>query len=235
MSPGPPRPGRLPGPTQQKDPSTPERWYADATPFLIHLDLSELVELNTVLEDRNSGLLKAGPVFNTNEDRPSEVLELVRGLFFGLSQQLRVELGSGAGAGRFLRALFLWGPDEGEMAGASAQGLTRTTLSTKWQLKDAERDRNVTAYIFEGAIGNFIETHLAGVPVNVSNIFAVFAAHELGHNLGLTHELAPNDIMFVYDDRPATDQKQWLEAASAGKLRFTGEQVVTMLKLLERP
>lgn len=235
MSPGPPRPGRPPGPTQQKDPSAPERWYADATPLLIHLDLAELVELNELLEDRTSGLLKAGPVFNTNEDRPLEVLELVRGLFFGLSKYVRIELGSGAGAGRFLRALFLWAPDQGEMAGASAEGLTRTTLSKKWQLKDPVRDRDVTAYIFEGAIGSFIETHLAGVPVKISNIFAVFAAHELGHNLGLTHELAPNDIMFVYDDRPATDQKQWLEAASAGKLRFTGGQVVKMLELLERP
>jgi matrixin len=201
--------------------------------FVAQLDLDELIELNNILEDATSGLIKPGPGFARDPARPQRILALVRDFFARLSSQIRIDLGTGVGAARFLKARFTWSMDK-ELAGVAALGQSRTQMGS-FSLADPIRDKNVTAYIFEGAIADYLITHLGSKPVNAENVFAAFAAHELGHNLGLEHADSPEDVMFVYNMQPADMQKHWLEAAATGKLEFKGWQVMKMSLMLDKP
>lgn len=243
----PPRPGRKPGPIGVTTGTRSD----GATPFLIHLNLNELVKLESVQESATKARIRPGEVFSEDPARPKRILERVRDLFSGLTKEIRFELGNGSGAQRYLKARFSWlSPEDAkkmkdptvgssEIGGVSAQGITRSKVDV-FSLANGETDVGVTGYIFEGVITLWVEEHLLTTDPTLSqaavdNLFAVFIVHETGHQLGLAHSTVPNDVMFIYSERPLTDQKRWMELASQGKLRPDSSQVDKVRLLLGKP
>jgi Matrixin len=170
----------------------------DLPPLVIHLDLGEFLELNTVVEHASSGLIARGDVFNKDPGRDGKILKVVEQFFQPLAGSLTIKLGDGTGSDRFLKATFAWGNNP-EIGGMSAQGLTRSKLG-KFSRRAADTGKPVTGYVFEGVIGNWIMDYLGSKPVNVDNIFGTVIAHELGHQLGLDHEKASDNVMFVFTE-----------------------------------
>ena len=202
-------------------------------PLIVHLDLSELAELNTVLEHARSGMIARGAAFDKNPKRVQKILALVQGLFKPLGASVQIKLGNGTGSQRFLMAAFAWGHDP-DVGGVSAQGLSRSKLG-KFNKMTADQSKPVTGYIFEGVIGNWMVDYLGGKAANLNHVFATICAHELGHQLGLGHETSQNDIMFEFGGRTRGHKMTWLQKAERLSLQFSKPQIVTMQKLLATP
>ena len=226
--------------------------------LMIHLDLKELIEIDDPREGRtrdpNTGtkmpVLFKGKVIKKDPNRPQAVLALVRKKFQALQDLVQIELGTGTGSDRFLKARFGYplAPAGGQQithkvhgplfdpayVGAGADALSRTRLK-KFKPIKGDAKKGVTAYIFEGAIGHVILDFFPNKGVNINNIFATAIAHELGHNLGLSHVSSPRDIMFVYAMRPEKEQRQWMTLAEKDALVFSSAQLSAMRKLLQLP
>jgi hypothetical protein len=202
-------------------------------PLEIHLDLTELIELNVVVEHGRSGLIKKGQAFATDSKRPQKVLEIVSGLFSPLGTAIHICLGSGAKSDRFLKAAFSWGMDP-DIGGVSAKGVSRTKLGNFNRMGD-DQAKPVTAYIFEGVIGNWVVEYLGGKCSNIDNLFAAVIAHELGHQLGLDHNKAIGNIMFNFRDGSKTDRTKWLQSCEKKGVQFDQDQITTMQNLVMKP
>lgn len=202
-------------------------------PFVIHLELAELEALDQVLQDRASGLIRKGQPLQPDAGRPAAICAAVRAIFSPLGHSVMIRLGDGTASNRFLKASFAWGADP-DIGGVSAKGLGRGTLGPFTRMA-ADANRPVTGYIFEGVIGSWIADLIGWEKVSASNVFATFIAHELGHQLGLDHAEARDDIMFVWADTPVADRKQYLRLANDVRLSFTRRQVETMGETLRRP
>ena len=96
-------------------------------PLEVRLDLTELVELNEVIEHGRSGLMKKGNAFANDPKRLQKVLGIVTSLFSPLGKAIHICLGSGTKSDRFLKAAFSWGMDP-DIGGVSAKGISRTKL-----------------------------------------------------------------------------------------------------------
>jgi hypothetical protein len=182
----------------------------------ITLNLEELVSLENVVQHKASGLIKPGPVFNRDPGRPAMVLNLVRNKFMAVSSHLSFRLGTGGGRRHLLASFARSG--EPQLLGRAAQWGPRGP--TKSFTPDRPGHKGVTAYIYEGAIGNEIVEMLGSSRVNVDHIFAAMIAHEIGHNLSLEHEYSPTGLMFAYEDAGSVERKMWLQSASEGRLEF---------------
>ncbi|WP_291297521.1 matrixin family metalloprotease [Elioraea sp.] len=202
-------------------------------PLYIHLDLAELAALEQVMQDRASGLIVRGPVFSSDLGRPAKLCEAVRALFAPLGDAVFIRLGDGTGSDRFLKADFAWNADP-DIGGVSAEGLGRTKLGP-FNRRAADANRPVTGYIFEGVIGSWIGELLGGATISATNVFACFIAHELGHQLGVGHVQAKDDIMFAWKGQTLADRKQYLRLANDVRLGFTPAQVATMKATIAKP
>jgi hypothetical protein len=222
-------------------------------PLLIRLDLAELVDI----EDPAIGLapvagshkrqpaIVKGAVLNHDPDRPDKVLQLIKAKFSKLGVMIKFESGAVVESDRFVKVRFGYPietktngqvvhPIHGPMfdpkyIGAGADASSRNTLMP---FKTLKGDKGVTAYLYEGALGYMLLDLFQGKSLNINNIIATAIAHELGHNLGLTHEVNPQDIMFDAENRPESEQKQWLILAEKNSLEFTSNQIQTIRKLL---
>jgi hypothetical protein len=199
-------------------------------PLEVHLDLIELVELNEVIEHGRSGLIKKGKAFANDPKRPQMVLAIVASLFSPLGKAIHICLGSGAKSDRFLKAAFSWGMDP-DIGGASAKGISRSKLGNFNRMGD-DQGKPVTAYIFEGVIGNWIVEYLGGKCSNVANLFAAITAHELGHQLGLDHIQSIQNVMFNFRDGSRADRTKWLQSCEKNELTFEPNQINAMKTLL---
>lgn len=228
-----------------------------ATPFLIQLDLTELVRLDEpgVGKVSQSGSLRQVDVFvkagviSNDPGRPKRVLSIVQDLFKPLRREVRIELDTPASSDRLLRVSFGWPmmtksgqPQTSKkygqfydpsFVGAGAQSSSRTRVE-KFKPVKGDAGKGVTAYVFEGAVGVVVQDFFSG-KVNVDAIFATAIAHELGHNLGLKHTESPTDIMFVYAGHTEQEQKRWMSAAEKKALRFSATQISAMRKLIRKP
>jgi hypothetical protein len=182
----------------------------------ITLNPEELVSLENVIQHEASGLINPGPVFNRDPGRPAKVLNLVRGKFTAVNAHLNFRLGAGGGR-RHLLATFSRN-SEPQLPGRAAQW--GQGGPTKPFTPDRPGHKGVTAYIYEGAIGNEIVELLGSSRVDVDSIFAALIAHEIGHNLGLEHEYSPAGLMFAYEDASTMERRTWPQSASAGRLGF---------------
>jgi hypothetical protein len=204
-----------------------------ASPLLVHLDLDELAELNDPEEAKTGDVYRKGSVVHRDADRPSKILRIVREKFRALAERIRIELGTGTNADRFLKVRFLWSTDD-EYLGVSAEASSRTKIGP-FTPDPADRGKGVTGYVFEGALALQIERRLLGVTLDdVNNIFAAAIAHELGHNLGVEHSDSPGDLMFVYNDKPKSDREMWLSLAARNQLDFKGWQLKKMELVLDK-
>ncbi|WP_144300039.1 matrixin family metalloprotease [Elioraea rosea] len=204
-----------------------------AMPLTIHLELSELATIETVKQHAASGLIGRGDPISADANRAAKIVEIVRSLFLPLGEAVTIRLGDGTGSDRFLKADFAWNGDP-DIGGVSAQGLGRTKLG-KFNRRAVDQNRPVTGYIFEGAIGGWIVDLLGATVIRANNVFATFIAHELGHQLGLGHEAAKDNIMFVWADMPVADRQQYLRLANDVKLAFTEKQVAAMKATIAAP
>ena len=202
-------------------------------PLKVHLDLAELVELNEVIEHGRSGLIKKGKAFANDPKRPQKVLAIVTILFNPLGKVIHICLGSGAKSDRFLKAAFSWGMDP-DIGGVSAKGISRSKLGNFNRMGD-DQGQPVTAYIFEGVIGNWVVEYLGGKCSNVANLFAAITAHELGHQLGLDHSKSIQNVMFNFRDGSRAERTKWLQTCEKNELKFDPNQINTMKSLLVRP
>jgi hypothetical protein len=202
-------------------------------PLSIHLDLAELAAIDQVRQHAASGLIGRGEVLNSDSDRPAKVCDVVRALFAPLGDAATIRLGDGTGSDRFLKADFAWNGDP-DIGGVSAQGLGRTRLGP-FSRRAVDANRPVTGYIFEGAIGSWIVDLLGATTISATNVFACFIAHELGHQLGLGHVAAKDDVMFVWAGQSLGDRKQYLRLANDVRLGFTPAEVATMKATLAKP
>jgi hypothetical protein len=200
-------------------------------PLVIHLDLGELIELNEVVQHQKSGLIKKGQGFAKDPARPAKVLGGVTRLFKGLGNAVRVSLGDGSGSQRFLKAAFTWGMDP-DVGGVSAKGISRTKMGPFNRMGD-DQSRPVTAYVFEGVVGNWVVEYLGG-SCNIDNLLATVVAHELGHQLGLDHSQSTGNTMFNFRDASTADRRRWLETGSKATATFDAGQVRVMLQLLQK-
>jgi len=201
-------------------------------PLEIHLDLGELVELNEVVQHKSSGLIKKGDGFAKDPARPAKVLAVVTRLFAALGKAVRLSLGSGTGSQRFLKAAYSWGMDP-DIGGVSAKGISRTKMGPFNRMGD-DRSKPVTAYVFEGVVGNWIVEYLGG-SCNIDNLLATIIAHEFGHQLGLDHSPSTGNIMFNFRDGSKADRSTWLGAGSKASAVFDASQVRVMRQLLLKP
>jgi len=229
------KPLSSPGPLGKNDAAEAQAFGETALsqPFEIHLELSELVELNEVLQHSKSELIARGKGFARDPQRPQKVLSLVQGLFSPLGDGVRIRLGSAQPSHRFLKAAFAWGGDP-DVGGVSAQGITRSRLG-KFNRMGADQGQPVTGYIFEGVIGNWIVEYLGGTATDINSLFAVIIAHELGHQLGLGHTNSPADMLFAFGEGSRQERIKWLEQAQKRALKFSRPQVATMQVLLSKP
>lgn len=205
----------------------------DMPPLVVHLDLGEFLELNTVIEHKASGIIRPGDAFHKDPGRDGKILKVVEKFFQPLAAAVSIKLGDGTGSDRLLKAAFAWGNDP-EIGGMSAQGLSRSKLD-KFSKMAADTGKPVTGYAFEGVIGNWILDYLGSEPVQVNNIFGTVIAHELGHQLGLDHAKAADDIMFVFSGESRGNQINWLRLGERNALKFTDPQIKKMQTLLATP
>ena len=225
--------------------------------LLIHLDLKDLIEIDQPMQGKvqRSGLLGKvdvfvkGAVLQKDIDRPKKILTIVQKIFAPLANVIKIELDTPEGSDRLLRVHFGWplvnkagkpqvSTKHGQFynpsyVGAGAIGRSRTRLD-KFKPAKGDANKGVTAYVFEGAIGVVIMDFFGG-KVNVDNLFATAIAHELGHNLGLTHSQSPSDMMFVYAGKSEKDQKRWMIAAEKNALKFNAQQITSIRKLVRTP
>ena len=177
------------------------------------LNLQELVELETVTQHHGSGLIKAGAVFNRDQNRPQRVVELVRRHFEGIAG-VSFRLGTTSAGGPYLVAMFARGANSELLARARVPG-------GPWTPEPGHKD--ATAHIYEGAIGNEIVEVLGGRG-DLDEIFAAIIVHEIGHNFGLEHEHSPTGVMYAYEDGTGEHRRAWLQNASAGRLELRSWQ-----------
>ena len=201
-------------------------------PLEVHLDLNELVELNEVIEHGRSGLFKKGKAFANDPKRPQKVLAIVASIFSPLGKAIHICLGSGTKSDRLLKAAFSWGMDP-DIGGVSAKGISRTKLGNFNRMGD-DQGKPVTAYIFEGVIGNWIVEYLGGKCGNIDNLFAAIIAHELGHQLGLDHSDSIQNVMFNFRDGSRAERIKWLQSCEKNELKFDPNQINIMKSLLAR-
>ncbi|NIN01419.1 MAG: matrixin family metalloprotease [candidate division Zixibacteria bacterium] len=202
-------------------------------PINIDLNLEELIRLEEILEHKASGLIKKGPgVLSQNANRPKNVLSLVHKKFKRLEPHVNFRLSRRGGGDRYLISSFSRGMDP-ELMGRAALGLSRT--KTERFRPDLPKHRGVTAYIYEGAIGNQILELLGSQAIDISNIFASMIAHEVGHNLGLEHDYTPKSIMFDFGGASDHQKKIWLQYAAKDELEFRGWQIVRMKLIITGP
>lgn len=225
--------------------------------LIIHLDLKDLIEIEQPMQGKvqRSGKLGKvdvfvkGAVLQKDVDRPKKILSIVRKIFAPLADVIKIELDTPEGSDRLLRAHFGWplvnkagkpqvSNKHGQFydpsyVGAGAIGRSRSRVD-KFTPVRGDANKGVTAYVFEGAIGIVIMDFFGG-KVNVENVFATAIAHELGHNLGLTHSQSPGDMMFVYAGKSEKDQKRWMTAAEKNTLRFNTPQITLIRNLVRTP
>jgi hypothetical protein len=202
-------------------------------PLEIHLELSELMELNEVLEHAKSGIIKKGSPFAKDTKRPEKILNILKVIFRPLGTAISIRFGSGKPGHRFLKAAFAWGVDP-DIGGVSAMGITRSKLG-RFNRRGEDAGSPVTGYVFEGPIGNWIIEYLGGKSSSIENLFATVIAHELGHQLGLSHAKSPDDLMFGFGDGNREQRIKWLGLAQKRGLDFRPEQVGAMKGLLAKP
>jgi hypothetical protein len=202
-------------------------------PLEIHLELSELIELNEVVEHAGSGIIKRGAPFAKDAKRPDKIVTILKAIFRPLGEAIVIRFGSGKPGHRFLKAAFAWGVDP-DIGGVSAMGITRSKIGP-FNRRGDDAGSPVTGYVFEGPIGNWIIEYLGGKSSGIDNLFATVIAHELGHQLGLSHAKSPDDLMFGFGDGNREQRIKWLGLAQKRGLGFRPEQVSAMKGLLAKP
>jgi hypothetical protein len=121
-----------------------------------------------------------------------------------------------------------------DIGGVSAKGISRSKLGNFNRMGD-DQGKPVTAYIFEGVIGNWIVEYLGGKCSNIDNLFAAIISHELGHQLGLDHSNSIQNVMFNFRDGSKTERIKWLQSCEKNALKFDPNQINIMKSLLVRP
>ena len=223
--------------------------------LLVHLNLDEIVALNPpvgvegeqkrikppyegIQKEIRKGVL-AQPSLARDPNRPQKVLAIVREKFQALAQDIEIRLGNGAGADRCIKARWAFGIHP-RRCGVSAQATGRMkpkyVPSNFFEARFEDDEKDVTGYVFEGAILAEAELLLPEEKkekFDFNSIVATVIAHELGHNLGLIHTCSPHDIMYGYKseefrDKPNDQQKLWISRAEQNKLTFKHIEVRQM-------
>lgn len=246
------KPVSTPGPLGKNDAAELLAKPAMMPPLIIHLDLTELIDLNIVgvpkayvkgtsnKKGSYPTVIKKGPVMedSNNPNRPKVILGLVRKKFYALRSDVRIELATGGKFDRLLKVVF--------SIRNSAVKLGRAALATsrmkgmpgkefKFTPDPEDAGKGVSAYVAEGPINFEIGKHYGEPTFDPNPIFASAVAHELGHNLGLLDIKSLNNIMFVYGGRPETEQKKWFDQAIQDSLTFSEDQINKMRRIVNTP
>ena len=83
--------------------------------LLVHLDLSEIINLNSpaAIPVRGESVgIRKGSAYANNSARPHNILDLVREKFRPLQNMIDIQLGKGNGAHRCIKARYVHGIDQ---------------------------------------------------------------------------------------------------------------------------